>query len=113
MLEPISRLRGVDSRNLVRAVTFRSASLGLGGFFLAIFRRRRSFQRTQQPARNLGDIFDRFLECFLVRLRRLVEAGNFPHELQRRRVYFVRGHRRLKIEKRSDVATHGYLTSQR
>ena len=53
-----------------------------------------------------GDLVDGALECRLVRLRRLVEAAQLAHELQRGGADLVLGRGRLEIEQRADVAAH-------
>src|SRR5712675_1361248 len=63
-------------------------------------------QRRQKAVRRVGDLRDRAVERRLVGLRRLVEAGQFSHELQRGGLDFVLGRGRLEIEQSLDVAAH-------
>src|SRR3989442_1435913 len=52
-----------------------------GRFLFAVLRRRRGFQRMQEPACDTRDFLDRGTECFFVRLGRLIEARDLAHEL--------------------------------
>src|SRR5215510_16276112 len=74
--------------------------LGLDG---AIARRCMRVQRRQKPPCGLTDLLDRTVERRLIGLRRLVEAGEFSHELQRGGVDLVLGRGRLEIEQCLDV----------
>src|ERR1700738_1194095 len=82
------------------------ALLGLLGLDLAVARRGMGMQRNQQAPGRIGNFRDRAVEGCLVGLRRLVEAGKFPHELQRGGVDFILGRGRLEIEQRLDVTAH-------
>src|SRR5260370_40298154 len=70
---------------------------------VAVACRRMRVQRGEQPPRCSGDFLDRTIERRLVGLRRLVEAGQLAHELQRGGLDFILGRRRLEIEQRLDV----------
>ena len=67
-----------------------------------IFARRAS----SRTSGGVGDLLDRKLERRGVRLRRLVEAGELAHELQRGGVDLVLRRGWLEIEQRLDVAAH-------
>src|SRR4051812_9913651 len=57
-----------------------------------------SLQRPQQAARGLRNVRDGAVECRNVCLRRLVEAGELAHELERRGADFVLVRGRLEVE---------------
>src|SRR5258707_15858613 len=80
--------------------------LCLLGFDLAVAGRGMRVQRGQKAAGGGGYLRYRAVECLGIGLRRLVEAGQFSHELQRGGVDFVLGRGRLEIEQRLDVAAH-------
>src|SRR6185437_3030589 len=61
----------------------------------------------QKPPRGIGDFGDGAGERRLIGLRRLVEAGQLAHELQRRGVNLLLACRWLEVEQRLDVAAHG------
>src|ERR1700720_2631252 len=79
---------------------------GLLGFDLAVARRRLGMQRGQQAAGAGRYLRHGAVEGLRIGLRRLVEAGQLSHELQRGGVDFVLGRGRFKIEQRLDVAAH-------
>src|SRR5262249_10302241 len=56
--------------------------------------------------RRTGDFRHRTVECGLIGLRGLVEAGKLSHELQCGSVDLVLRRRRLEVEQRLDVAAH-------
>src|SRR5262249_32745024 len=85
------------------------ALLRLFGPDLTVARRRGRMQRGQQPPRRIGDFRNRAVECGLIGLRGLVEAGKLAHELQRRGMDLILRRRRLEIEQRLDVAAHERL----
>jgi hypothetical protein len=60
----------------------------------------------QETQRDGRDIIDCFLEAGFVGFRRLIEAGNLAHKLQRCGLNFLFGNRRIEIEKRLDVSAH-------
>src|SRR5260370_15227141 len=76
------------------------------GLDLAVARRRMGMQRGQKAAGGGGYLSHRAVECLGVGLRRLVETGQFSHELQRGGLDFVLGRGRLEIEQSLDVAAH-------
>src|SRR5260221_7761079 len=76
------------------------------GFDLAVARRRMGMQRGQKAPGGSGYLSHRAVKCLGVGLRRLVEAGQFSHELQRGGLDFVLGRGPLEIEQRLDVAAH-------
>src|SRR5688500_6718402 len=82
----------------------------LRGLDVAIARRRRGDQGVEQLVSHRGGLVDRALEGRLVRLRRLVEAGELAHELERRGPDLVIGDRRIEVEERLDVAAHGTVS---
>ena len=84
----------------------RSPRFGFGRFFLAISPRRTRFKRLNQPRRRLRDFVDGRLEGSFIGLRRFVEATDLSNKLQRRGLHFLGRHRRIKVEKRSDVPAH-------
>src|SRR6185437_10219290 len=61
----------------------------------------------QKPPRGIGDFGDGAGERRLIGLRRLVEAGQLAHELQRRGVNLLLAGRWFEVEQRLDVAAHG------
>src|SRR5882757_5087236 len=73
---------------------------------LAVARRPRGVQRDQELSRSVGDLGHGTDERGLIGLRRLVEAGQFADELQRRGVNLVLRGRRLEVEQRLDVVAH-------
>src|SRR5258708_28116964 len=76
------------------------------GFDLAVARRRMRMQRGQQAVGGGSYLSHRAVERLGIGLRRLVETGQFSHELHRGGVDFVLGRGRLEIEQRLDVAAH-------
>src|SRR5260370_31808317 len=89
------------------AASFGGAGFRFCGFFFSILRRRGRLQRTQKPHRYAGHFIDRRQKHPFVRLRRLVEAADFSHKLQRRRPHLFLSNRRSKAEKRLDISAHG------
>jgi hypothetical protein len=92
---------------LLSPEAFGGAGFGLGGFFFAIFGWRRGFKRAQHASRNGSHFVDGGEEQGLVRLRRFVEAGDFPDELKRGCAHFFVGDWRIEVKKSFDVSTHG------
>src|SRR5260370_40607662 len=82
------------------------ALICLLGFDLAVARRGMRVQRGQKAAGGGSYLRYRAVERLGVGLRRLLEAGQFSHELHRGGVDFVLGRGRLEIEQRLDVAAH-------
>ena len=73
---------------------------------LAVARRLLSGQRRDQPARRIGDLFDRRLEGRRVGARGMGEAAELAHELARGGADLVLARRRIEIEQGSDAAAH-------
>ncbi|HEV2965649.1 MAG TPA: hypothetical protein VGW97_01955 [Chthoniobacterales bacterium] len=82
------------------------ASLRLRSFFVAISRRCVSFERAKKTGRDARYLVDRGCKRAFVRLRRFVEAADFPHELKRGGANLFVGYRRFEIEKRFDIPAH-------
>jgi hypothetical protein len=68
------------------------------------------FKRMDQASRDGSYFVDRSQERSFVGLRRFVESGDFPDELERRSANLVRRDRRIEIEKRFDVPAHSFDT---
>src|SRR6202011_3596819 len=85
------------------------AGARLAGFDLPVRRGLPRLERSKQAARDVGDLVDRLIKRRLVDLRRMREAAELTHELQRGGADFLLGRRRLEIEQRADVAAHGRL----
>src|SRR5689334_7970362 len=62
---------------------------------------------------GVSDFVDRTIECILVGLRWLGEAGKFSDKLQRRRANFVIRRRRRKVMQGFDGSTHDELLTRR
>jgi hypothetical protein len=86
--------------------SFCGASFRLRGFFVAISRGCIGLEGAKKTGRDARDFIDGVQEHTFVRLRRFVEAADFPHELKRRGTNLVVGYRRLEIEKRFDIPAH-------
>src|SRR5208337_367745 len=89
------------------------AGFRLGGFFFPVLRRRVRVERLEKTSRDAGDFIDRGEERGFVRLRRLVETGDFSHELKRSRSHLFVGNGRIEVEEGFDVPAHGRMTSRR
>src|SRR5271155_2157074 len=63
--------------------SFCGAGLRFRGFFFAVLGRRDGFERAQEPGGDCGYFIDGDEESLFVGLRRLVEAADLAHELQR------------------------------
>jgi hypothetical protein len=63
-------------------------------------------QGPQKPCRDGRNLVDCRLKGFLVCLGWLIEAGDFPDELQRSRAHFIVGHWRIEVKKRFDIPAH-------
>ncbi|HZC45184.1 MAG TPA: hypothetical protein VE243_01845 [Candidatus Acidoferrum sp.] len=103
---PVIRGNGDSPWDRSRAESFRSANFGFGGFFFAIPRRRIRFQRTKKSGRHAGYFVDGGHERTFVRLRRFVEAADFPHELKGGGANLIVGDGRIEIEKGFDIPAH-------
>jgi hypothetical protein len=93
--------------NSLIAESFGSARLCFRSFFFTILWRGRGFQRTQKPHGDACYFVDCGQKRVLIGFRGLVEAADFPYELQRGRANFFLGDWRIKIEKSLDVPAHG------
>jgi hypothetical protein len=78
-----------------------------GRFFFALSRWRVRLERGEQPTRYRRDVVDRGVERVFVGPGWPGEPAHLAHELQRRRADLFLGHRRLEVEKDSDVSAHG------
>src|SRR5258705_7973621 len=76
----------------------REALARLRSLDLPILGRRIRFQRPKQSAGDRSDSVDRGKKRVLVRFRRLVEAADLAHELQRCRANLLLRHGRGKVE---------------
>ncbi len=56
--------------------------------------------------RDSSDLVDSSNERSFIRFRRLVEPGDFSHELERGRAHLFGGDGPIKIEKRFDIPAH-------
>src|SRR5712692_10090612 len=83
-----------------------SASLRSCGLFFTISRRRIRFERTKKTSRDPCYFIDCGYKRGFVCLRRLVEAADFSHELQRRGTNLFGSDRRIEIEKDFDIPAH-------
>ncbi len=57
-------------------------------------------------SRDSSDLIDGGNERSFIRFRRLVEPGDFSHELERGRAHLFWSDGRIKIEKRFDIPAH-------
>src|SRR5579863_124292 len=94
-------------KTVLRSETDGGAGLGFGGLFFAIAGSGGGFERVQQAGGRGGNFLYRGEKGGLVGLRRLVEAADLAHELQRSGVDFLVGDRRIEVEENFDVAAHG------
>src|SRR5947209_11923729 len=96
----------------MRPVSLPAESLGrtclsFGRLILPVFWGRVRFERAEKLTRDSGNVVDGRVEGGLVRPGWCVEAADLPDELQRGCAnLFLRG-RGVKVEKWSDVSTHG------
>src|SRR3954471_16978082 len=72
-----------------RGVSGRGASLRLRGLDLAVLRRRVGHEVGQEVLRDVRDLFDGAIEGFLVGGRRLREAADLAHVLERCAAHFL------------------------
>jgi hypothetical protein len=89
------------------------ASFGFGRFLFAILRWRGCLQRPQQFCLTRGYFFDRQLKSGFIGFGGFVEAGDFPHKLQRSCLHLFRRYGRLKIEQIFYVPAHVSTPRQR
>src|SRR5215468_6118161 len=106
-------VRSLGSQKLLRLSRLRGLpkphprpGLGLRHLFFPVFRRRGGLKRPQQTHRRTRHFIDCRLERGLVRLRRLVEPRDLPHELQRSGPHFVIRHRRFEVKQQLDISAH-------
>src|SRR5260370_24097505 len=97
-----------DARNATDSSTesFCGASFRFCGLFFTISRRCIRFERTKKTSRDPCYFIDGGHERAFVCLRRLVEAADFSHELQRRGTNLFDSDRRIEIEKDFDIPAH-------
>src|SRR6185312_16553444 len=93
--------------HVARGVPARRLDAGLSGLDLAVARRAVGDQRAEKGMGGLGDLFDRPLEGLFVRLGRLGEAADLPHELEGGVTDLAVGDGRLEVEEGLDVSAHG------
>src|SRR5260370_40610344 len=84
----------------------RSTSFRLCRFFFAILRRSGRFEGMNELCRDSSDLIDGSNERSFIRFRRLVEPGDFSHELEGCRAHLFGGDGRSKIENRFDIPAH-------
>ncbi len=84
----------------------RGTSFRFCRFFFAILRRSVRFEGTNELCRDSSDLIDGSNERSFIRFRRLVEPGDFSHELEGGRAHLFGGDGRIKIEKRFDIPAH-------
>jgi hypothetical protein len=84
----------------------RSPRAGARGDLLTIARFGARRERLDQAAGGGRHLVDGAVERVLVRLRRRIEAAQFPHELDRRGADLLVRRRRIEIEESFDVSTH-------
>src|SRR4030095_10357060 len=95
----------------LRPESLDGASLGFGRFLLPILGGSAGFQRMEKTVRDRGNLFNRSVEGRFVRLRRLVEPSDLPHELQGSGTHLLLGYRWFEIEECSNISTHFLQTS--
>ena len=81
------------------------------GFGFAVAMRSGGFQGMEQAYGGVSDLVNGGVESGFVGFGRMVEAGDFPDELQGSGAHLFRRNRRIEIEKRFDVAAHRRLQS--
>jgi hypothetical protein len=91
---------------LLCAESLRRARLGFGRLFFAIPGRRGGFERSQETGRSVSYLVNgRKKSCF-IRLRRLVEAADLPHELHRGSSNLFVSYGWIEIKQDFDVSAH-------
>ena len=88
----------------------RGSRLGSFSFGDAIAGVGRCHERRYQPSRRIGDLFNRPVECCLIRFRRRVESAQLAHELKSRRVDLFFGRWRIEVEQSFDASAHVYYS---
>src|SRR4030088_3115654 len=89
------------------------ASLRFSGFFFSILRRRVCVERMQKTSRDRGDFIDCAQERRFVRLRWLVKAADFSHELERSSSNLVSSDGRIEVEEGFDIPAHSVRPPKR
>src|SRR6266436_6620585 len=103
-------LRGKSSfAGSLNAKSFGGARFGSCCFLITIFRRGAGFERLQKTCADSRNIIDSGEKRSFVGLRWFVEAGDFPHKLQRSGPDLFRSDRRIEIVERLDVSAHEWL----
>src|ERR1044071_4719875 len=97
---------GVAIPAVLWAVSFGRARSRLGRLFLPVFFRPFGFERAQQFGGDRRDPVYRGLESGFIALRRLVESGDFPRELERSGPNLRIADRRIEIKQGPDAAAH-------
>ena len=82
------------------------ASFGFGGFVFAVSGCSCGFERAEQAHGSGGDFVDGGVERFFVGLRWLIEAADFPDELERSGAHFLGSNGRIEIKQWFDVSAH-------
>src|SRR6266511_3689571 len=109
-LTPRQREAGSLARLRRDAVALTGASACARGLAFAVARLRRRHELVQQARRRLSNYVDRTGEGSFVRLRRLREAADLAHVLQRGGPDLLIGRRRVVVVEGVDVATHDDLS---
>jgi hypothetical protein len=76
------------------------------GFLLSVAGRGVRFQPVDEAAGHLKHLVNRVAKGGLIHLRGRVEAAQLAYELERGRLYFLIGRRRIEIEQCLDAAAH-------
>ena len=88
------------------AESLRGASFRLGRLFFSIFRRRGGFEQKEKARRNARYFIHCSQERGFVRLRRLREAADFSHELERGSFNLFGSDGRIEVEESFDIPAH-------
>src|SRR2546429_4960203 len=91
------------------AEPFRSPDASAFGFDVAIARLGTGHQRIQQTSSNRSHLVDGTIERCLVGSRRVIEARELSHELQRSSPDLLVGSRGVEIEQCLDAPAHSFL----
>src|SRR5215831_19605787 len=78
-------------------------SLGFGGLFFAVLRRRCGFERVEKTSRHAGYFFHGVEKRGFIGLRRFVETADLPHKLQGSGANLVLCYGRIEVEQGLDV----------
>src|SRR5437660_3350199 len=82
-MERMRNSRAIVAEKGSGAESYRGAGLGLGGFFFAVLGGSSGLERAQQPLGNARYFGNRSVKRRLIALRRLGEAADLAHKLQR------------------------------